>query len=155
MRRTPRLLACDLPSPSATDKIRSPKECPQCAYMKPPGTAKCPVCTFVAEAHSTIEPTAGELAEMKRKEIVVDPAKFLAELKCYAQDRHYKPGWAAAKFKDKFGHWPSRDMDPPPAMFVSPKTASWIKSRNIAWVKSKARQSWMENNGSAAGAERE
>jgi superfamily II DNA or RNA helicase len=127
---------------AAPSNIRLPKECPQCAYLKPPGQAKCPVCTFVAEAHSKIEPTAGELAELKRKakeKAVPLPSMFLAELKCYAQDRHYKPGWPAAKFKDKFGHWPDRAIENvAPALTVSRETASWIKSRNIAWIKSKA-----------------
>jgi len=131
-----------------TQKIRLPKECPQCSYMKPPGTAKCPVCAYVAEAHSKIEPTPGELAELKRKAKTLAeplPRVFLAELRCYAIQHGYKPGWSAVKFKDKFGYWPDRSMEhDPPALIVSPQTANWIKSRNIAWARSKARADRLE-----------
>ena len=40
-----------------------------------------------------------------------DPQEQLrwhAQLACIALQRGYKPGWAAHKFKEKFGHWPPR-----------------------------------------------
>ena len=132
------------PLTATASKIRLPKECPGCGYLKAPGNAKCPVCAFVAVAHSKIEPTAGELAELKRKAKEKPqplPAMFFAELRCYANDRGFKPGWAAMKFKDKFGKWPDRSIEyTAPALTVTKETLSWIKSRNIAWAKSKARR---------------
>ena len=41
-----------------------------------------------------------------------DPQEQLrwhAQLACIALQRGYKPGWAAHKFKEKFGHWPPSD----------------------------------------------
>lgn len=132
------------PLTATASKIRLPKECPGCGYLKAPGNAKCPVCAFVAEAHSKIEPTAGELAELKRKAKEKPqplPSMFFAELRCYANDRGFKPGWAAMKFKDKFGKWPDCAIEhTAPALTVTKETLSWIKSRNIAWAKSRARR---------------
>ena len=132
------------PLTATASKIRLPKECPGCGYLKAPGNAKCPVCAFVAEAHSKIEPTAGELAELKRKakeKVQPLPAVFYSELRCYALDRGFKPGWAYMKFKEKFGHAPDRSIEHiAPALTVTKETSSWIKSRNIAWAKSKARR---------------
>ena len=129
---------------TVTDRIRLPKECPSCHFMKPPGTAKCPVCSFVAVAHNKIEPTAGELKELERKRKEdserCDPRMFFSELKAHGLQRGYKPGWAAAQFKTKFERWPPRSWeDDAPADEVSPRTVSWIKSRMIAWAKSRQR----------------
>jgi DNA repair protein RadD len=50
--------------PKASDRIRLPKECPQCSFLKPPRTPKCPACGFKAEAIDTIEVGDGELVEI-------------------------------------------------------------------------------------------
>lgn len=134
------------PNSDTTSNIRLPKECPQCAYLKPPGNAKCPVCGFVATAHSKIEPTPGELVEMKRRAKaatveIFEPETFYAQLRRHGLDHGFKPGWAAMKFKEKHGHWPDRALDHhPPAHEVTPAIASWIKSQNIRWIKGKAKQ---------------
>jgi DNA repair protein RadD len=48
----------------ASDRIRLPKECPQCAFLKPPRTSKCPACGFKAEAIDDTEVAEGELIEI-------------------------------------------------------------------------------------------
>jgi superfamily II DNA or RNA helicase len=129
---------------SATDRIRLPKECPSCSFLKPPGTAKCPACGFIAVAHSKIEPTPGELKELKRKEKeakdFVDPRVFYSELLAYASMKGYNPGWVAHKYQVKFGKWPNGMRDVASAVAVSDKTESWIRSQQIRWVKSKGYQ---------------
>jgi superfamily II DNA or RNA helicase len=129
---------------SATDRIRLPKECPSCSFLKPPGTAKCPACGFTAVAHSKIEPTPGELKELKRKEKeakdFVDPRVFYSELLAYASMKGYNPVWAAHKYQVKFGKWPNGMRDVASAAAVSDKTESWIRSQQIRWVKSKGYQ---------------
>ena len=129
---------------SATDRIRLPKECPSCSFLKPPGTAKCPACGFTAVAHSKIEPTPGELKELQRKkkeeETYINPRVFYSELLAYADMKGYNPGWASHKFQAKFGHWPNGMRDVQHAAAVSDKTESWIRSQQIRWVKSKGYQ---------------
>ena len=126
---------------TVTDRIRLPKECPACSFLKAPGVATCPACGFKAVAHCKIAPTAGELKELERKKKEeadrIEPRVFFAELLAYGQERGYNPGWAANKFKTKFGHWPNGMKDVAPAAGVSPKTRGWIKSRQIAWAKSR------------------
>ena len=124
-----------------TEAIRRPKECPACGVLKAPKTAKCPVCLFVSQAQCTVTHEEGELRELKRKpkaESVVDKVTFLAELKAYAQERGYKPGWAANQYRAKLGVWPNNQIaDVEPARGISPETRSWIKSRLIAWAHSR------------------
>jgi DNA repair protein RadD len=128
----------------ASDRIRLPKECPQCTFLKPPRTSKCPACGFKAEAIDDTEVAEGELIEItertKRRDAASrdDEAAFYAQLKGYAQGHGYATGWAAHKFREKFDAWPNSYKDIP-ALQPTPKVLSWIKSRQIAWAKSKQR----------------
>ena len=129
-----------------TEGIRLPKECPQCAYLKPPRMATCPACGFKAEVISKITAEAGELRELKtkpkEKQIkldMLDKARFFAELKAYALVRGYKPGWAANQYRDRLKVWPDHKLSGiAPAAHISSDTMGWIKSRQIAWAKSRA-----------------
>ena len=128
---------------TVTERIRLPKECPACGFLKGPGVAKCPMCQHVAAAHSKIEPTPGELKELERKrkeqEDVGDKAQFFAELRAFANERGYNPYWADNKYLEKFGVWPNAYKWVAPAAEISPKTRSWIKGMQIRWIKGKAK----------------
>jgi DNA repair protein RadD len=63
---------------------------------------------------------------------------FHAELREFAKGRDYRPGWAAHKFKEKFGHFPPWDWNDRPTCEPSITTRSWIKSRQIAFAKSRS-----------------
>jgi DNA repair protein RadD len=54
-----------------------------------------------------------------------------------AAERGYKPGWAAHKFKEKFGTWPATGIADP--IEPSPEVRSWVRSRMIAYAKAKGR----------------
>ena len=54
-----------------------------------------------------------------------------------AIERGYKPGWAAHKFKEKFGTWPATRTAQP--IEPSPEVLSWVRSRIIAYAKAKER----------------
>jgi DNA repair protein RadD len=129
---------------SKSDRIRLPKECPECAFLKPPRMRECPVCGFKAEAISDIKVADGELIEVNGRKKRGDQAskdeeaEFYAQLKGYAQTHGYASGWAAHKFREKYDSWPNGYRDVP-AMDLTPKVLSWIKSRQIAWAKSKQR----------------
>ena len=124
--------------------IRLPKECPHCAYLKPPRMAKCPACGFVATVVSKIKPDEGELRELKpQPKQKVEPGTpttreeklmFFAELVGYGQKHNYKPGWASNKYKERLGVWP-HDMKHVRGITPSWQTTNWIKSRAIAWAK--------------------
>jgi DNA repair protein RadD len=130
--------------PKVADRIRLPKECPQCAFLKPPRTSECPACGFKAESVDNTQVADGELVEIIRRKdrregaTKYERASFYAQLMGYAQERGYSSGWAAYKFREKFDVWPN-DYKNIPAMEPTPKVRSWIKSRQIAWAKSKER----------------
>jgi len=121
-----------------------PKECPKCAFVKPPKVRVCPACGFTPEAKNQIENDAGELLELTRgkklkasKYSMKEKLDFYSELLRHSRDKGYADGWAYYSYKDKFGVAPT--IKPMPAVSVSPSTASWIKHRNIARAKARAK----------------
>lgn len=129
----------------AEPKEKLPKECPKCAFLRPPKTRECPACGFVAEAVADVDQMDGELAELRRdgtrnrKEFsLAEKQEFYDELYGYAMEYGYKQGWAYWSYKDKFGVAPPSGMKPTPRS-PSPSTRSWIKHRNIVKAKSKSR----------------
>lgn len=125
-----------------------PKECESCTYLMPPRSRECPNCGKPVKPECTVFEADGELQEIvpgmlkkvgtKKTWSYEEQKVFLSELKGYAVDKGYKVGWAAMKYKDKFGEFPPRTMDRvDPADVISPGTLNFIRSRNIAWAKSK------------------
>jgi DNA repair protein RadD len=115
-------------------------ECSQCGALRT-GGEPCLHCGFLPKPRpDAIIFREGELARVDRSGIVQssDPnnrMRWYAELACIAQERGYKPGWAAHKYKEKFGGWPpSRTITP---MQPSAEVLSWVRSRNIAWAKAR------------------
>jgi DNA repair protein RadD len=51
-------------------------------------------------------------------------------------ERGYKPGWAAHKYKEKFGAFPPWGSSPQPTP-PSPEVRSWVRSRLIAYAKAR------------------
>jgi DNA repair protein RadD len=120
-----------------------PKKCPKCTFLKPPRLLVCPSCGFKPEPKCKVVNRDGELIELTDRQTIAavsqaqDKIRFYQELKCYAGNRGYKPGWVAHKFKEKHGHWPNglehlQPLDPSPAV------VRWLKSRAIAWAKGRA-----------------
>ena len=94
-----------------------PKECPSCSYLKPAGVHQCPSCGFVPERQSSIEERDGELVQLngKRKdkaEVTNHSRQQVYSMLLWVQrDRGYKPGYAAAKYKARYGNWPRGLLD--------------------------------------------
>jgi hypothetical protein len=51
-----------------------------------------------------------------------------------AEERGYKPGWIAHKFKEKFGTFPPWGSMPVPIL-PTPEVKSWVRSRAIAYAR--------------------
>jgi DNA repair protein RadD len=66
-----------------------------------------------------------------------DLASWHRQLTFIAQERGYKPGWVAFKFKEKFGKWPA-DRTVVPEEPTS-EVRSWVRSRMIAYAKAQQR----------------
>jgi len=84
----------------------------------------------------------GDLAQVDRYGRVShhnpDQTRWLAELRHIGKERGYKPGWAAFKFKEKFGAWPPRHLENAASIPASDEIRSWVRSRQIAWAKEQA-----------------
>ena len=119
------------------DATPLPKECPKCAFLKPPKTSLCPACGFKPEARSTIECEDGELVELRRGKAKLagdDKRSLYGQLKFIARSRGYPDGWIAHKFREVTGVWPN-NYKGTPALEPTPEVLSWVKSRQIAYAK--------------------
>ncbi len=122
-----------------------PRLCDACKAVLPRQAIRCHECGAMHEAKSHIVHQDGELVEFGsgRRSIfnptMEDKAALFAELQWIAQDRGYATGWAAHKYREKFGVWPNdpRVKSAPPRP-PSLKTKNWIRSRQIAFAKMRA-----------------
>lgn len=115
----------------------TPIECPECHCVFA-GTQTCPECGYhFRKRGREIETLDGELVEIGEllSEEEQDRLKLYLELKGYAETKHYKSGFAAIKYKEKFSEWPPRKWQSMQAAKPSIKTMRWIQSRMIAWAK--------------------
>jgi hypothetical protein len=128
---------------AAERKPALPKECKACSYLKPAGVHKCPSCGFAPERQSHIEDRAGSLVQLngKRKGKTVETPeskqRFYSMLIWIARDRGYQAGYAANRYKAKFGVWPRNLIEaavPPDATVLN-----WLKAQQIAYRKGKAK----------------
>ena len=135
-------------------KVPLPKECTQCACLIPHESPECPNCGFKPKRTSSIQAAPGELVELEaarktkaarrsnRELTLPEKAQFFGELKGYARDHGFKEGWAANKYRERFGVWPN---DPTVrharVMSYTGSTWSWIKASQMAWAKGRPRRS--------------
>lgn len=120
-------------------------ECEECQAIRTAG-APCPNCGHMPRRPGDyVEHLEGDLQEINRNgsrrrhddgpERRHEWHRMLVGI---AVQRGYKLGWAAYKFREKFGHWPdSRQVAP---LDASPEVRSWVRSRQIAWAKSRERR---------------
>lgn len=113
--------------------------CPECACVFA-GARLCPECGyFFAPLGKEVRTLDGELVEVGAhlKPEQQDRRGFFAELRGIAAERGFKAGWAAYKYREKFGAWPPRSFEHTAAAQPSLTTRRWVKSRTIAWLKSR------------------
>ena len=135
----------DRTKPFAGDtKAKKPHKCPTCNALVPYGRAKCSVCGGVLKAVSHTRHAPGELAEYnygtKRsvQKPVEDQQAWFSGFLGLARERGHSDGWAAHRFKLKFGDWPNRLRKEP----VEPSFAvrQYDKYQRIKWAKSKQKE---------------
>ncbi len=64
---------------------------------------------------------------------------FFGQLKHYAKEHNYKPGWAAFKYKTLMGVWPNayNNVEPIP---TGNQVRGWIRHEQIKWAKSQQKK---------------
>ena len=119
-------------------------ECTKCETIRVAGEA-CRHCGFLPQRPpQAIVFKDGNLALVDRQKRVAlahsDPAervRWHGMLTYIANERGYKAGWIAHKFKEKFGTWPAARSIVP--IKPSAEVLSWVHSRAIAYAKAKSR----------------
>jgi DNA repair protein RadD len=124
-------------------------ECSQCGHVRVRGEA-CDNCGFKPGARPDLIIADDEdLVEFGRATAALpqeDRQRWYQDLMALRNVRNLirtqrgqeplKPGWSAAKFKDKFGAWPPFAWNNlPPSRDVSGEVSSWVRSRDIAYAK--------------------
>ena len=121
-------------------------KCPECSAVRFAGQP-CPECGWRPKPKAvSVNVVDGDLAAVARDRTArapvysaADKLLFYRQLVWIAQERGYKPGWAAFKHKERFGDWPSVRFAQP----IEPTDAvrSWVRSRQIAYARSLERRS--------------
>jgi len=135
-------------SPTANKEREKPlpRLCEDCSAVLPHSARVCPECGKVRQVRTEIEHVDGELIELgarptKRNaaQAIREQEDFYGELRWLSSVRGYAPGWAAHKFKERFGLWPN-DWQVRLATPREPclKTKNWLRSRQIAFAKARA-----------------
>lgn len=127
-----------------TAKEREDIRC-ACGWVMQGYEKVCPGCGKDRKRLSMVEALPGQMLEVeiggkKANATTSWEAKqaFMAGLRTYANDRGYKPGWAANQYKAKFGVWPNDPrVNDVPAGPVTAETASWIRSQQIRYAKAR------------------
>ncbi|MCG8355767.1 MAG: DEAD/DEAH box helicase [Kiloniellales bacterium] len=119
--------------------------CPECHAVRFSGKP-CDACGWQPRPRP-IAPDVidGELGRFDRargvQRLQSSPAertRFYRQLLWIAGERGYKRGWAAHKYREKFGAWPEAyNPEPLPA---EPAVLSWVRSRQIAYAKAMAKR---------------
>jgi DNA repair protein RadD len=124
--------------------------CPKCTAVRLAGQG-CSACGWQPETKPTpLVVDDGELGHVHRDRSVTAEGwsterrlNFYRQLLDIAQRRNRKPGWAAYRYKEKFGGdfppWNWNDLGPLPP---DPGTVAWVRSRDIAFAKAMGPRRW-------------
>jgi hypothetical protein len=123
------------------EKTAAEKEaakCPKCSHIWPGAADTCPCCGYVRERRNSVTAVPGEMEELAGSgKLKKEKREWYGQFLFVCQDRGYKPGWAANKFKEKFGSYPNGlHADPVPPQ---PEVAKWLKASHIRFMKSRQR----------------
>lgn len=119
-------------------KESEPQTCPQCfGYMY---GVRCK-CGYEIPSKQQIKTTEEDLVKLNKKqnkEITYEQKQmFLSELLLHAKNKGYKKGWAANKYRERFGVWPNK-IEPKQVWAVSEETIRYMKHLNIKNAKRRA-----------------
>jgi DNA repair protein RadD len=132
------------------DKGRSDREpiiklCPECRCVLPPQARECPACGFKIYAATEVLERDGELVELgsrlsgsisdRHRQEWAKKDLWHGALVKIAKQKGYARGWAAHKYREKFGHWPT--LNYPPEREPTVEILNWVRSRLIAYAKAR------------------
>ncbi len=125
------------------------KLCEECRCVLPPRARECHACGGKIYAATEVLERDGELIELgarpsgsvgdrhrltlAKKDLWHGALIRIGKQKGYAKAH----GWAAHKFHEKFGHWPT--LNYPPEREPTVEILNWVRSRQIAYAKARQR----------------
>ncbi|MSP75553.1 MAG: DEAD/DEAH box helicase [Rhodospirillaceae bacterium] len=125
-------------------QTRTLTTCPECSAVRWQGDP-CGSCNWRPRVKPlAVEIVDGDLAAVDRDRKARsgaftegERAKFHGMLLGIARQRGYQDGWAAHKYREKFGTWPA-------SRWITPQqpddaTLSWVRSRMIAYARGRAK----------------
>ena len=119
-----------------TEKEKKEAKCGGCGALWVWPDRICGECGWVRPSKEILN-VPGKMIELEMgKSTTGENQSFYSELLYYSRMRGYKDGWAAHKYKEKYGAFPrglGTEIKSP-----SYKTLNWIKSKNIAYAKARA-----------------
>lgn len=120
-----------------TEREKKQSKCPACGVLWTFPTDTCGSCGHTREKINMVHSVSGELEELNtaNKKLNIDNQAFYSQLIWYTRMKGYKEGFAAVKYKEKFGVFP-RGLHTRPEP-LTPETLNWLKSRAIAYAKGK------------------
>lgn len=117
--------------------------CKKCTFVFT-GALTCPQCGYYFERTAKkFHVVDGELVPIKGKEPDVGEIErrtFFAELRGYAQEKGYKPGWAAYAYQDKYKAMPPREWNYDQVQSPGLPTLRYLKFVQIRRAKARAKQ---------------
>lgn len=118
--------------PLCTCMFKGRHDCPNCRYGVIPAGKAIPV------VQADLYEVQRELKKANRTDTWESKEAFLGMLRTHAVRTAKKPGWAAYKYREKYGVWPNDERVKHASMREpTPEVMSWITSRNIAYAKRK------------------
>ena len=119
-----------------TEKVKRDSICPKCQGLWTSKTLTCDECGFTKQIMDRVITVDGVMEELdkpiKGKKIMASK-DFYCQLLGYARMKGYKDGWAAYKFKAKYGDFPSREWID--AQTPSKEIMKWVKGEAIRYAK--------------------
>jgi len=90
-------------------KPAKPRKCQKCHNLIPPGARACPACKERVPLNPGVTVVDGRLVELGSgpKVNVKERQEWYSGLLWIARKGNMKDGWAAFRYKDKFGVWPN------------------------------------------------
>lgn len=108
------------------------RDCPVCSAAFQ--GRKC-ACGYVLPSREPVFKDDGSMLKKVSKDFKIeDKSSWMGQLLQFAKEHGYQEGWAAHKYRSKFGVWP-RGVDRKPRP-VSQEVYNFITSEKIAWRKS-------------------
>jgi superfamily II DNA or RNA helicase/RNA polymerase subunit RPABC4/transcription elongation factor Spt4 len=95
------------PAYSEEKKPPKPRVCTKCHLLVPAGRGVCPSCGEPVRARTNVEQHDGKLGLIDgKKSKGPEKQDFYSGLLGLARERGFKDGWAAQRYRERFGVWP-------------------------------------------------